>query len=344
MRPSHHATRYSRYTRYIHGVHTGGATPRREPPHPPLTLRRAPRADSFIWGEKSSGAVPWTTLAALLTMWFCVSVPLVFLGAYFGYRRAQVGSPTETNLIPSPPYDRLVTRGTSKHVAGGLPHQDQPHPARRARAAVVHDPSLLHPRRRGAAIWSRLHRGASVTYVTSVASITSITSVTSVYLRVHPPTSSALVPSLEPLRLPTSLARLRCTRCPRYLRYTRLPPLALLTGSPRTDPARDDAPQLFFILSSIWLHQYYYVFGFLFVVLLILVITCAEITIVMCYFQVPRLPTSPHISPHLPTSPHISPHPRPLPSPILDGHVLLPAAPTSPHISHAPPHISRTSP
>merc|ERR1719389_987057 len=38
--------------------------------------------------------------------------------------------------------------------------------------------------------------------------------------------------------------------------------------------------ELFFILSSIWLHQYYYVFGFL-----ILVITCAEITIVMCYFQ-----------------------------------------------------------
>merc|ERR1711998_695832 len=40
--------------------------------------------------------------------------------------------------------------------------------------------------------------------------------------------------------------------------------------------------ELFFILSSIWLHQYYYVFGFL---LLVLIITCAEITIVMCYFQ-----------------------------------------------------------
>ena len=31
--------------------------------------------------------------------------------------------------------------------------------------------------------------------------------------------------------------------------------------------------------------QLYFVFGFLFVVLLILVVTCAEITIVMCYFQ-----------------------------------------------------------
>ena len=43
--------------------------------------------------------------------------------------------------------------------------------------------------------------------------------------------------------------------------------------------------ELFFILSSIWLHQFYYVFGFLFVVFIILLITCAEITIVMCYFQ-----------------------------------------------------------
>ena len=43
--------------------------------------------------------------------------------------------------------------------------------------------------------------------------------------------------------------------------------------------------ELFFILSSIWLHQFYYVFGFLMLVLLILVVTCAEISIVMCYFQ-----------------------------------------------------------
>ena len=43
--------------------------------------------------------------------------------------------------------------------------------------------------------------------------------------------------------------------------------------------------ELFFILSSIWLHQFYYVFGFLMLVFVILVITCAEITIVMCYFQ-----------------------------------------------------------
>lgn len=43
--------------------------------------------------------------------------------------------------------------------------------------------------------------------------------------------------------------------------------------------------ELFFIMSAMWLHQLYMVFGFLFIVLTILVATCAEITIVMCYFQ-----------------------------------------------------------
>jgi len=43
--------------------------------------------------------------------------------------------------------------------------------------------------------------------------------------------------------------------------------------------------ELFFIMSALWLHQIYYIFGFLFVVCVILVATCAEITILLCYFQ-----------------------------------------------------------
>eukprot|EP00004_Rigifila_ramosa_P004635 TRINITY_DN15117_c0_g1_i1.p1 TRINITY_DN15117_c0_g1~~TRINITY_DN15117_c0_g1_i1.p1 ORF type:complete len:625 (-),score=159.52 TRINITY_DN15117_c0_g1_i1:31-1905(-) len=43
--------------------------------------------------------------------------------------------------------------------------------------------------------------------------------------------------------------------------------------------------ELYFILSSIWLNQLYYVFGFLFLVMLILCVTCAEIAVVMTYFQ-----------------------------------------------------------
>lgn len=40
-----------------------------------------------LWGEGSSGAVPFSTLVALLALWFGVSVPLTFVGAYFGFRK-----------------------------------------------------------------------------------------------------------------------------------------------------------------------------------------------------------------------------------------------------------------
>mmetsp|Transcript_6439 Transcript_6439/g.10203 ORF Transcript_6439/g.10203 Transcript_6439/m.10203 type:complete len:636 (+) Transcript_6439:71-1978(+) len=43
--------------------------------------------------------------------------------------------------------------------------------------------------------------------------------------------------------------------------------------------------ELFFIMSALWLHQIYYVFGFLMAVLLILALTCAEIAVVLCYAQ-----------------------------------------------------------
>merc|ERR1719389_915142 len=43
--------------------------------------------------------------------------------------------------------------------------------------------------------------------------------------------------------------------------------------------------ELFFIMSSIWQHQIYYMFGFLVLVLVILILTCAEISIALTYFQ-----------------------------------------------------------
>ena len=43
--------------------------------------------------------------------------------------------------------------------------------------------------------------------------------------------------------------------------------------------------ELFFIMSAIWLHQIYYMMGFLLVVLTILVATCAEVSVVMTYLQ-----------------------------------------------------------
>lgn len=40
-----------------------------------------------LWGKGSSAAVPFSTLVALLALWFGVSVPLTFIGAYFGFRK-----------------------------------------------------------------------------------------------------------------------------------------------------------------------------------------------------------------------------------------------------------------
>ncbi|KAK3089670.1 hypothetical protein FSP39_005498 [Pinctada imbricata] len=54
----------------------------------------------FIWGKHSSGALPFTTMLALLCMWFGISLPLVFLGYYFGYRKQPYEHPVRTNQIP----------------------------------------------------------------------------------------------------------------------------------------------------------------------------------------------------------------------------------------------------
>jgi len=43
--------------------------------------------------------------------------------------------------------------------------------------------------------------------------------------------------------------------------------------------------ELFFIMSALWLHQVYYMMGFLLVVLLILAATCAQVSVVMTYLQ-----------------------------------------------------------
>jgi len=126
----------------------------------------------FVWGEKSTGAVPFSTLVALLVLWFGISVPLVYLGSYCAFKREQPKPVKTTGLIP-------------RHI----PEQ----------------------------AW----------YLSS--------------------TLSVLVGGILPFGA-----------C--FI-------------------------EIFFIMSSVWLHQFYYMFGFLFIVFIILVITCAEITIVMCYFQ-----------------------------------------------------------
>ncbi|KAJ7536739.1 hypothetical protein O6H91_12G080500 [Diphasiastrum complanatum] len=43
--------------------------------------------------------------------------------------------------------------------------------------------------------------------------------------------------------------------------------------------------ELFFIMSSIWLGRVYYVFGFLFIVLILLVVVCAEVSVILTYMH-----------------------------------------------------------
>jgi len=128
--------------------------------------------NALIWGEKSSGAVPFGTMFALVFLWFGISVPLVFTGSYIGFKKPAIEDPVKTNKIPRQ-----------------IPEQ----------------------------AW----------YMNPVFSI--------------------------------------------------------LTGG--VLPFGAVFIELFFILTSIWLHQFYYIFGFLFIVFIILIVTCAEITIVICYFQ-----------------------------------------------------------
>ncbi|MBN3282486.1 TM9S2 protein, partial [Polyodon spathula] len=41
----------------------------------------------ILWVKGSSAAIPFGTLVAVLAMWFGISVPLTFLGAYFGFKK-----------------------------------------------------------------------------------------------------------------------------------------------------------------------------------------------------------------------------------------------------------------
>ena len=54
----------------------------------------------FIWGKHSSGAIPFTSMLSMGAMWFGISFPLIYIGYYFGFRKAPYQQPVRTNQIP----------------------------------------------------------------------------------------------------------------------------------------------------------------------------------------------------------------------------------------------------
>lgn len=77
----------------------------------------------FIWGEESSGAVPFIDLLKLLVLWLGISVPLVYIGSGLGFSRPAIKNPCSVNRIPKPlniiPGSRKLTAICV--LAGSLP-------------------------------------------------------------------------------------------------------------------------------------------------------------------------------------------------------------------------------
>lgn len=55
----------------------------------------------FVWAQASSTAIPFGSLVAILVLWLCVQVPLVYAGSYYGFLKAPVWEhPTKTGSVP----------------------------------------------------------------------------------------------------------------------------------------------------------------------------------------------------------------------------------------------------
>lgn len=52
-----------------------------------------------MWSKESSTAVSVSTFIFLLFLWFFVSMPLVFVGSYFGFRAETYSIPVRVNQI-----------------------------------------------------------------------------------------------------------------------------------------------------------------------------------------------------------------------------------------------------
>lgn len=126
----------------------------------------------FLFFYHSSGSVPFLDVLILAAMWCFVSIPLVFVGSYFGYKKDAITFPTVTSTI-----------------ARAIPE-----------SSIYLNPKIM------------------------------------MFCAGMLPFAGAYV-------------------------------------------------EIFFIMTSLWMDQYYYIFGFTLLVYVIILVTCAEITVLLCYYQ-----------------------------------------------------------
>ncbi|KAJ9616005.1 Transmembrane 9 super member 2 [Knufia peltigerae] len=77
----------------------------------------------FVWAKGSSGAVPFTTMLAIIAIWFVISVPLSVAGSWYGFKQPAIEAPTRINQIPRqiPPVTRSLRPLPSLLLTGILP-------------------------------------------------------------------------------------------------------------------------------------------------------------------------------------------------------------------------------
>ncbi|KAJ0031256.1 hypothetical protein Pint_14689 [Pistacia integerrima] len=78
---------------------------------------------------------------------------------------------------------------------------------------------------------------------------------------------------------------IRTNQIPREIPAQKYPSWLLVLGA-GTLPFGTLFIELFFIMSSIWMGRFYYVFGFLLIVLILLVVVCAEVSLVLTYMHI----------------------------------------------------------
>ncbi|ROV95256.1 hypothetical protein VPNG_08951 [Cytospora leucostoma] len=79
--------------------------------------------DLFLWAKQSSGAVPFTTMLVIVSIWFVISVPLSFAGSWVAFKSPPIEAPVRINQIPRqiPPSTTYLKPIPSMLLVGILP-------------------------------------------------------------------------------------------------------------------------------------------------------------------------------------------------------------------------------